>query len=157
MWAALGHGASLAYEPWPQADESLLVQSTYKLPVQVRERRWQAVSANVGSNGGLAGGLAGSRRSSAYSLHGLVCAPLNTLPLPIVHQFSRHALLPPLSPSQVNGKMRGTAEVPVDTEQEGAVAAAREITAVAKQLEGKEVKKVIFVPGKILNLIVPGK
>jgi hypothetical protein len=24
-------------------------------------------------------------------------------------------------------------------------------------LQGKEIKKVIFVPGKILNLIVPGK
>lgn len=53
--------------------------------------------------------------------------------------------------------MRGTAEVAVDTQQEGAVEAARAIAAVAKQLEGKEVKKVIFVPGKILNLIVPGK
>ena len=40
MWTELGgscssSGGSLAYEPWPQADESLLVQSTYNLPVQV--------------------------------------------------------------------------------------------------------------------------
>ncbi len=35
MWTVLGHSGSLAYEPWPQADESLLVQNTYNLPVQV--------------------------------------------------------------------------------------------------------------------------
>lgn len=34
----LGHSGSLAYEPWPQADDSLLVQSTYNLPVQVRAK-----------------------------------------------------------------------------------------------------------------------
>ena len=37
MWSVLGHSGSLAYEPWPEADESLLVQTTYNLPVQVRE------------------------------------------------------------------------------------------------------------------------
>lgn len=31
----LGRSGSLAYEPWPEADERLLVQSTYNLPVQV--------------------------------------------------------------------------------------------------------------------------
>lgn len=43
--------------------------------------------------------------------------------------------------------MRGAIEVEVGTPQEGAVDAARSIPAVAKQLDGKEVKKVIFVPG----------
>lgn len=49
---------------------------------------------------------------------------------------------------QVNGKMRGAIEVEVDTAQDGAVAAARSIPAVAKQLDGKDIKKVIFVPGE---------
>lgn len=40
---------------------------------------------------------------------------------------------------QVNGKMRGAVEVDVSIDQEGAVAAARGVGAVAKQLEGKEV------------------
>ena len=53
-------------------------------------------------------------------------------------------------PPQVNGKMRGAVEVEVGTPQEGAVEAARAIPAVAKQLEGKDVKKVIFVPGALL-------
>ena len=38
MWEELGGSGSLAYEPWPEADESLLVQSTYQLPVQARPR-----------------------------------------------------------------------------------------------------------------------
>jgi leucyl-tRNA synthetase len=55
---------------------------------------------------------------------------------------------------QVNGKMRGSVEVAVDISQEDAVAAAQTINAVAKQVDGKPIKKVIFVPNKILNLIV---
>ena len=35
LWARLGHDGSLAYAPWPAVDESLLVQSTVQLPVQV--------------------------------------------------------------------------------------------------------------------------
>jgi len=53
----------------------------------------------------------------------------------------------------VGGKMRGTVDVSVDVTQEEAVAAASAGPA-GKWTEGKEIKKVIFVPGKILNLIV---
>jgi hypothetical protein len=35
LWSRLGHSASLAYEAWPEADESLLVVDAIKLPVQV--------------------------------------------------------------------------------------------------------------------------
>lgn len=61
---------------------------------------------------------------------------------------------PPWPGVQVNGKMRGTIEVGVDTTQDEAVAAAQTVAAVSKQLDGKPVKKVIFVQGKILNIIV---
>ena len=54
---------------------------------------------------------------------------------------------------QVNGKMRGTVEVEKEVDQAGAMEAAAGLPAVAKQLEGKAVAKVIFVPGKILNII----
>lgn len=54
---------------------------------------------------------------------------------------------------QVNGKMRGSVEVARDIGEGDALAAARALPSVAKQLEGKEVKKVIFVAGKILNII----
>jgi leucyl-tRNA synthetase len=56
-------------------------------------------------------------------------------------------------PVQVNGKMRGTVSVRADIDEEGAVAEARAVASVQKQLESKAIRKVIFVPGKILNII----
>jgi leucyl-tRNA synthetase len=35
LWRQLGHDGSLAYEPWPAYDESMLVEDTIELPVQV--------------------------------------------------------------------------------------------------------------------------
>ena len=35
LWQQLGHDESLAYEPWPAYDESLLAEDTVELPVQV--------------------------------------------------------------------------------------------------------------------------
>ena len=58
-------------------------------------------------------------------------------------------------PVQVGGKMRGTVVVSVDVTQEEAVRAATTGEGpAAKWVEGKEIKKIIFVPGKILNIIV---
>jgi len=42
----------------------------------------------------------------------------------------------------------------VDALEADVVAAAREQAAVLKHIDGKQVKKVIFVPGKILNIVV---
>ncbi len=55
---------------------------------------------------------------------------------------------------QVNGKHRGDQLVPVGTTQEVALQAARDNPKVAPHLEGKTVKRVIYVPGKILNIVV---
>ena len=55
---------------------------------------------------------------------------------------------------QVNGKLRGTVEVAKDIAQEEAEAVGRKQEGVAKFLNGKDVKKIIFVPGRILNFIV---
>ena len=55
---------------------------------------------------------------------------------------------------QVNGKLRSTLELPKDVSQEDAVAAAQNQPSVAKFLDGKKVVKVVFVPCKILNLVV---
>ncbi len=55
---------------------------------------------------------------------------------------------------QVMGKVRGTIEVPVDCDQDTAVAAARDDDNVERHLEGKTIRKVIFVPGRILNFVV---
>jgi hypothetical protein len=55
---------------------------------------------------------------------------------------------------QVNGKMRGSVVVPKGVGQDEAVAAALGVAAVAKQIDGKEVRKLVFVQDKILNIIV---
>jgi len=36
LWQLLGHGETLAYESWPEYDESALVESTIEIPVQVQ-------------------------------------------------------------------------------------------------------------------------
>ena len=35
LWQALGHSTSAAYEPWPDFDESLLVEDTVEIPIQI--------------------------------------------------------------------------------------------------------------------------
>jgi leucyl-tRNA synthetase len=55
---------------------------------------------------------------------------------------------------QVNGKHRGDQLVPIGIAQDDAVSAARANPRVAPHLEGKTVKRVIYVPGKILNIVV---
>ena len=55
---------------------------------------------------------------------------------------------------QVLGKTRGTVQVAADADQATVEAAAREVATVAAQLAGKTVRKVIFVPGKIMNFVV---
>lgn len=55
---------------------------------------------------------------------------------------------------QVMGKLRGTVKVSRDAEQDDVVATARREEEVEKFLEGKEIRRVIFVPGRILNFVV---
>lgn len=57
-------------------------------------------------------------------------------------------------PVQMNGKLRGTIEVPAGADEETAFAAAIKSGNFDKFLEGKEIKKKIYVPGRILNLII---
>merc|ERR1712146_357748 len=89
LWARCGNEGSLAYEPFPAVDDSLLVADTITLPVQLM------------------------------------------------------------------GKTKGTIEVPAGIDQEGALAAAMADERLGKLLEGKNIVKVIFVPGKILNIVIP--
>ena len=57
---------------------------------------------------------------------------------------------------QVNGKVRGTIRIPVDADQTAAESLAREHENVRRYLEGKTVRKVIYVPGRLLNFVVSG-
>ncbi|KQY52760.1 leucine--tRNA ligase [Lysobacter sp. Root494] len=55
---------------------------------------------------------------------------------------------------QVNGKLRGTIEVPVNVSKEEAERLALAEPGVAQFVSGHVVKKVIVVPGKIVNIVV---
>ncbi|MCC7516421.1 MAG: leucine--tRNA ligase [Pseudomonadales bacterium] len=55
---------------------------------------------------------------------------------------------------QVNGKLRGTVTIAPDATQTDAEAAARQNENVSKFIDGLTVRKIIFVPGKLLNIVV---
>lgn len=55
---------------------------------------------------------------------------------------------------QVLGKTRGTVEVEPGTDQNVVESLAKALPSVAHQLQGKEIRKVIFVKDKILNFVV---
>ena len=54
---------------------------------------------------------------------------------------------------QVNGKVRGKVTVPVDADKEAVEAAALADPNVARFLEGKTLRKVIVVPGRLVNVV----
>jgi leucyl-tRNA synthetase len=57
-------------------------------------------------------------------------------------------------PVQVNGRVRTTLKVPAGANEPDVVAKAQSDPAVARHLDGKRIIKVIFVPNKLLNLVV---
>ena len=54
---------------------------------------------------------------------------------------------------QVNGKVRGQVEVPADIDRDGAIAAAKSSSNVARHLEGMTEVKLIYVPGRLVNIV----
>jgi leucyl-tRNA synthetase len=87
LWSMLGHPRSLAYAPFPEADESLLVEDTLEYPIQV------------------------------------------------------------------NGKVRSRITVPASATEDEVRAAALADPKVVELLEGAEPRKVIVVPGRLVNLV----
>ena len=55
---------------------------------------------------------------------------------------------------QVNGKMRGKVDVPADVDQAGAIAAAKADENVARHVDGKTIRREIYVPGRLVNIVV---
>lgn len=54
---------------------------------------------------------------------------------------------------QVNGRLRGSVHVPKDIEQPELVRLALDCEKVANALEGKTIRKIVVVPGKIVNIV----
>jgi leucyl-tRNA synthetase len=55
---------------------------------------------------------------------------------------------------QVNGKLRGSLRVPVSADKAAIEAAALSCDAAQKHLEGRTSKKVIVVPGRLVNIVI---
>ena len=55
---------------------------------------------------------------------------------------------------QVNGKLRGRFDFNKGLTKDDLLAQAMKESNVAKYIEGKELRKVIFVPDKLLNVVV---
>ena len=88
LWSNLGHDQSLAYGPFPVADEAYLVAETLEYPIQV------------------------------------------------------------------NGKVRSRITVPADADESSVTAAALAEEKIVAALEGREPRKVIVVPGRLVNVVV---
>lgn len=54
---------------------------------------------------------------------------------------------------QVNGKVRGKLEVPASIDKDGAIEAAKADANVQKFLDGNTIRKEIYVPGKLVNIV----
>jgi leucyl-tRNA synthetase len=57
---------------------------------------------------------------------------------------------------QINGKVRGRLTIAKDASQDVVLAAAKALPSVVPWLEGKQLKKEVYVPGKIVTLVVAG-
>ncbi|MFA6915884.1 MAG: leucine--tRNA ligase [Parachlamydiales bacterium] len=55
---------------------------------------------------------------------------------------------------QVNGKVRARFDMPIDLSQEEVMKLALDNSSVQKFIDGKDIQKVVFVPNRLLNLVV---
>ena len=55
---------------------------------------------------------------------------------------------------QVNGKLRGTINVPVDSDEQTVMEAVKAVEKVQKAIDGMNIVKTILVKNKLINLIV---
>jgi leucyl-tRNA synthetase len=55
---------------------------------------------------------------------------------------------------QVNGRVRDRTEVPADLSEDELIERAKELPRVQQYVDGKDVKKAIVVPGRLVNLVV---
>ena len=54
---------------------------------------------------------------------------------------------------QVNGKMRGTIDMPVDAAKDTVIGAAKALESVSRLLDGKTIRREIFVPKRLVNIV----
>jgi len=55
---------------------------------------------------------------------------------------------------QINGKIRGRVNVSVDITEERAKEIALKQENIKRYLKGKEIKKIIFIPQRLINIVI---
>ena len=55
---------------------------------------------------------------------------------------------------QINGKLRGTVIVKTDTPEQAVLEAATQDAGITRFLDGKQIRKQIYVKNRVLNLVV---
>ena len=84
------------------------------------------------------------RIGGAYSVHNQAWPQFNA-------QFAADVTITVVV--QVNGRVRGRLELPADSSEEEARSAALAQENVQKFLEGLQISKVVYVPGKLVNIV----
>ena len=129
-WEKLGGSGTMAYEGWVTWDEELCIDNTAKMGIQVDPPHHTPPH--------YASHATCYTADPSVSVGTAPCSPRS-----------------PRSPrSQVNGKVRGDMELAKDASEDDAMEVAMAVEGVAKFVDGKTPKKIIYVPGKILNIIV---
>jgi leucyl-tRNA synthetase len=58
---------------------------------------------------------------------------------------------------QINGKLRGRIDMPVESDKKDVISMAKEEQKIAQYLEGMEVAKEVYVPNKLVNFVIKEK
>jgi leucyl-tRNA synthetase len=58
---------------------------------------------------------------------------------------------------QINGRTRATIELPAGAGQDEAVDAARQVETIQRYLNGTTIQRVVYIPGRIINLVMADK
>jgi leucyl-tRNA synthetase len=80
LWELLGYPNTLAYEPWPTYDESLLVEDTVEVPVQINGKLRGKITAPTGSDAAALESLARAEAKIAEQLKGKTVVKVIAVP-----------------------------------------------------------------------------
>jgi leucyl-tRNA synthetase len=80
LWELLGYPNTLAYEPWPTYDESLLVEDTVEVPVQINGKLRGKITAPTGSDAAALESLGRAEAKIAEQLKGKTVVKVIAVP-----------------------------------------------------------------------------
>ena len=59
-------------------------------------------------------------------------------------------------PVQINGKVKARIQIELDAKKDDVLSKAKSDQAIKEELEGKTIRKEIYVPNKIVNIVIGG-